>query len=625
MRRALFSRCGSPTTGIAVLRKLKLLHLLAATNMLILLATIAVGWDATRRYSDLVFRFNAQKAQDIADVGVTQMAWRDHVAQIVDIARQAAQGEASRSALSARDASAAQAALNNEFGREAISGGRVRVLAFSLHDPQMADIGFARRDGIAVLPEELRNAVARREGTERLKVLWRVWMEGDLPRISAFVPVGGLRLAGYVGVHADPLHSLAILDERIGMSIRITTADGTRTLLTPSNYRIPEGARTHAARLWVHDPDGRAIAALEAVQDITGLAGDLESVAAVSFGIFLAVGGGLTLGGLVLVQRFLRDVRRREDEARAEIERRAREKEESDAARARAERDAGIARKAQMQDLADEFERAVGSVVSGVSAAAGRLESSSQSLNISARRTREEADRVAGASGEAASNVNTVAAATEELSASVTEISRQVVETSKIADQAVGQIDVTNGRIQSLLAASDKIGNGVKLINDVANQTNLLALNATIEAARAGEAGKGFAVVAGEVKILAAQTARATDEIREQIGAIQGATGAAVDAIAGIGATVRRMQEIATAVASAVEEQGAATQEIARNVQEASAVTAKVTRSIGEVSSAAAVTGSAADEVQGATQSLSDQGSALRDAVGRFLATIRAA
>ncbi len=606
-----------------MLRNLKLLHILAATNLLILLAAGAVGWDATRRYSDLAYRFSTEKAQDIVDVGVAQMAWRDYSGEIVEIARQAAQSAALRTAIGARDAVAAEPALRNELGREAISSGRVRVFGLSVHDIGMNGVAAVWREGATTIPADLRDAVARREGTERLKVIWRAWMDGDTPRLSAFVPVGGLRLAGYVGIHADPLHALATLDERIGMSIRIATLDGTRTLLAPDNYRIADGARTHAARLSVRDPDGRAIASLHAVQDVTKLAGDLGEVAIFAFAVFLVVCGGLALGGLVLVARFLRDVRIREDASRAEIERRAREKEEADEARTRASQEASAARKSERQRLADEFEHVIGSVVSGMSAATGQLETSSCSLSSSAQRTREEAHRVAGACGEASSNVNTVAAATEELSASVREIARQVVESNKIAGDAVRQVESTNGRIQSLLDASHRIGDGVKLINEVASQTNLLALNASIEAARAGEAGKGFAVVAGEVKTLATQTARATDEIREQIGAIRGATGAAVDAIAGIGTTIRRMQEIATSIASAIDEQGAATREIARNIQEASQVSAGVTRSIGEVSSAAALTGTAASEVQGATQSLSTQGGALREAADHFLATIR--
>ena len=218
---------------------------------------------------------------------------------------------------------------------------------------------------------------------------------------------------------------------------------------------------------------------------------------------------------------------------------------------------------------ADSFEKDVNSVLGVVSAAARELQNTANSMAATADETLRQSSAVAGAAEQASQNVQTVAAATEELTASIHEISRQVTTSTQICTDAVEEANRTNVMVQGLAEAAGKIGEVVKLINDIASQTNLLALNATIEAARAGEAGKGFAVVAGEVKNLANQTARATDEISAQINAVQTATRDAVGAIQGIGPTIGRISEIAGAIAAAVEEQGAATQEIARNVQEA--------------------------------------------------------
>jgi len=211
------------------------------------------------------------------------------------------------------------------------------------------------------------------------------------------------------------------------------------------------------------------------------------------------------------------------------------------------------------------------------------------------------------------------------LSASINEISRQVAESTNIAGEAVAQAEQTNAGVQALADAAQRIGDVVKLISGIAEQTNLLALNATIEAARAGEAGKGFAVVASEVKSLATQTAKATEEITAQVAAIQGATGASVQAIQAIGQTISRVNHIAAAIAAAVEEQGAATQEIARNVQQAAAGTAEVSGHIASVSQAAGETGVAAGEVLGSAKGLARLSDALRDDVDRFVGNIRAA
>jgi methyl-accepting chemotaxis protein len=286
---------------------------------------------------------------------------------------------------------------------------------------------------------------------------------------------------------------------------------------------------------------------------------------------------------------------------------------------------AAAEKKRAMQALADEFEAKVGGVVSGVSSSAAQLQGLASAMSATAEETSCQATAVAAASEEASTNVQTVASAAEELSSSITEISRQVSESSRIIGKAVEDVRRTGETVEALSQAAQKIGDVVKLISDIASQTNLLALNATIEAARAGEAGKGFAVVASEVKSLANQTAKATDEIGAQIGEIQSATGASVEAMRRIGETIAQINQIATGIASAVEEQGAATQEIARNVQQAAAGTGEVSSNISGVTQAAAETGSAASQVKDAAVTLGTQASELRKAVDMFLVEVRSA
>ena len=283
------------------------------------------------------------------------------------------------------------------------------------------------------------------------------------------------------------------------------------------------------------------------------------------------------------------------------------------------------ARKAAMHKLANEFEAAVGGIIETVSSASTELEAAAGTLTKAADTTQQLSTVVASASEEASANVQSVASATEEMSSSISEISRQVQESSKIANEAVRQAQQTDARINDLSTAASRIGDVVKLITAIAEQTNLLALNATIEAARAGEAGRGFAVVAQEVKALASQTAKATDEISTQIGGMQTATQESVAAIKAIGGTIGRISEISATIAAAVKEQGAATGEISRNVSEAARGTAKVATNITDVNRGASETGSASAQVLSSAQSLSNESNRLKVEVGKFLNTVRVA
>ena len=288
-------------------------------------------------------------------------------------------------------------------------------------------------------------------------------------------------------------------------------------------------------------------------------------------------------------------------------------------------RELAIARRAELHNLAESFEVAVGNIVENVGSASAELENSAAVLTNSSVATQELSTVVAAASEETSTNVQSVASATEEMASSVNEIGRQVANSNRIANDAVVQAQKTDARIAELSDAANRIGDVTKLITTIAEQTNLLALNATIEAARAGDAGRGFAVVAQEVKALATQTAKATSEISSQIAGMQAATQDSVLAIKEISGTIGRVSEIAAAIAAAVEEQGTATQEIARNVQQAALGSTQVANSIADVNRGASEIGSASSQVLTNAQLLSSENKQLKAEVGKFLATVRSA
>jgi methyl-accepting chemotaxis protein len=290
-----------------------------------------------------------------------------------------------------------------------------------------------------------------------------------------------------------------------------------------------------------------------------------------------------------------------------------------------AERAVKEKRAAALELLTQNFEMKIGQLVSLLSTAATEMQAASQSMSSLAGDTSERSGTVAAAAVEASSNVQTVASATEELSASVNEITRQVAQSAKIAGKAVADAKRTDATVQTLAAGAQKIGEVVTLIQQIASQTNLLALNATIEAARAGEAGKGFAVVASEVKSLANQTAKATEEIAGQVEQIRAATGEAVEAIRGIGEVINEINGIASAIATAVEQQGATTKEIARNVQQAAAGARDVTRNIASVKESSTASGNAAAQVLSAASDVSKQAEGLSSEVNSFIAEVKAA
>jgi methyl-accepting chemotaxis protein len=282
-------------------------------------------------------------------------------------------------------------------------------------------------------------------------------------------------------------------------------------------------------------------------------------------------------------------------------------------------------RASRMEARIADFEGTVRSALDSLSQSANSMQATAQSMSTTADQSNALVNAVASAAEETSVNVQTVSAGTEQLSSSIAEISRQVVTSAEIARKAVNEAGATDTTVQSLAESASRISVVVDLIQTIASQTNLLALNATIEAARAGEAGRGFAVVASEVKSLASQTAKATEEIRTQIVSMQQVTTSTVGAIRGIGQTIGEINNVTTAIAAAVEQQGAATREIARNIQHAAGGTSEVSSNIVGVSTASAEAGAAATQVLGASDALRREAEVLRAEIDAFLTNIRAA
>jgi methyl-accepting chemotaxis protein len=301
------------------------------------------------------------------------------------------------------------------------------------------------------------------------------------------------------------------------------------------------------------------------------------------------------------------------------------ERRQLEAERMSAEKLAIDQRKAELNQFVENFRAKIGGIIERVLQSSGQFEKDAQQLSMTARSTAEMSGRSANASRQASQHVRSAAAASNELSQSIVEISRQVQNSNGVAANAVKQANATDERMAELSAAGDRIGDVVKLITSIAEQTNLLALNATIEAARAGEAGRGFAVVAQEVKTLAGQTAKATDEISAHIVNMQHATEESVNAIKVIGLTIERISEITTSISSAVEQQGAATQNIAKDVEAAASGTLDVAENIERVARGAGETEATSGEILGSAQALSEVSIHLRDEVEKFLHSVRAA
>jgi methyl-accepting chemotaxis protein len=295
------------------------------------------------------------------------------------------------------------------------------------------------------------------------------------------------------------------------------------------------------------------------------------------------------------------------------------------AAEQEAGRQAREARAATIEKLTQAFDVSISSMLDVVAGAATEMEATAQAMTSNASNTNAQATSVASATEESSASVQTVASAAEQLSKSIAEISRQVKQSREVSHETSTAAEETDVTIKGLADSAAKIGDVVGLINDIASQTNLLALNATIEAARAGEMGKGFAVVAGEVKQLANQTSKATDEISAQIGAVQTATEAAVQAIAKIVANIHKVNEISETITGSVDEQNGATSEIARSVQQAAAGTQEISSNINGLTRMASETGAAASEVLSAAQSLAREASDLKETVKAFLHNVRSA
>jgi methyl-accepting chemotaxis protein len=608
--------------------RFKVVPLLAAANVFVLSATGCVGWWMTHRYDDLIFAAQTKHVERLVNTAASEDLWRDHFAVIGAIAQDIAQEDALGKAAAAGDGAALAKLLPGAFRRGAVTSGRIALRGVSVYDVNMKPLAERWVGAPETVSPAVAKAVLARTGADRLRLLQVVWDHDGAPRQTVIAPVGGLRLAGYLALHVDPLPALKNFDRRLDMEVHVVSTDG-RLLYEPKNIVIRD-ADARANVIPLKGPHGEHLADLHVIGVVGAkLVGQLSGTRRLSFIVFLVIAGGVSSIAVAGVAYVMRQVRRRELKAAADLEEQQRRALGLEAERAateqRLEAEWAAAQRQQTARLADELERRVKHVVSAATELAGGVKSSAGELGETAGRSAAEIRGLQHECDRAAGMVATVAGACEELQQSVRTIAERAERAASVTVGAVSDARSASDTVGRLAKASEEIGAVVGIISTIADQTNLLALNATIEAARAGNAGKGFAVVASEVKSLAGQTARATAEIAQKIGAIQVETTGATQAISGIAGVIGTVDESLAEIAAGVQQQSAATAEITRTITGVSAVTQTVSTEVNGVRGAAETTESTAGAMSRSLGDLAGQLEGLDQDVNTLLKEMRAA
>jgi methyl-accepting chemotaxis protein len=606
--------------------------LLLGANVIVLASAATVGALMTERYEAFVRGYQEQRAEDQARFAVDDLLWARHRALVDQLAQSSSGGRALAAAVqnAAADPAELDRLIGEEFNQGLVTQGHVALIGLGVYDRDGARLGerWPRRTGQPQLPDAVLRRAIERDGAERLQLLGETWVDAEgRPVLTVFAPVGGLRLRGYVALHVDPLHPLATLDQRLGMQVRFEDAEG-RPIKVLENLDFPPDALSNRVVTDIPSTLGETLFRVVVDQDVTALAQELAQTSRHFLWIFLALGGGTALASVVGVSLYLGRVHRREAETRRESEEaralEAQRRAEASEREARLQEENTRQLRADGLAMSDDLERQLGDIVQSMIARAQTMQGDADGMRRAVQQLSESADSVRTASGQATMNIETVAASTEELSSSIDQITSRVSESASAAGRAASVANEARQRFEGLARAVERIGEVVGLIKSIADQTNLLALNATIEAARAGDAGKGFAVVAGEVKALATQTAQATDDITRQIADVQSASDGSIESIALIDRTITDVNEIATAIAAAVEQQSAATREIARSAQHAASGIQDVNQSFDSSSREAVEAADLAASVNAAASRLAEEVGAMRDRLTETLRSSKA-